>query len=176
MAVYELEGVAPKLPPDGQYWIAPNATVLGRVELESQASIWFSAVLRGDNELVLVGEGSNIQDGAVLHTDVGAPLTIGRNCTIGHQAILHSCAIGDNSLIGMGATVLNQAKIGKNCLVGAKALIPEGRIIPDNSLVVGMPGKVTRTLTGEEIELLTKSALGYAANWKRYARDFRKLG
>jgi carbonic anhydrase/acetyltransferase-like protein (isoleucine patch superfamily) len=175
MAVYELENIAPRLPPEGQYWIASNATVLGRVELRPEVSIWFSAVLRGDNELILIGEGSNVQDGAVLHTDVGVPLTVGRNCTIGHQAILHSCTVGDNSLIGMGATVLNHAKIGRNCLVGAKALVPEGRVIPDNSLVIGMPGKVTRALDREEIESLTKSALGYAANWKRYVQNLREL-
>jgi carbonic anhydrase/acetyltransferase-like protein (isoleucine patch superfamily) len=127
MGVYELNGVAPKLPPEGDYWIAHNATVLGRIEIRSGASIWFSAVLRGDNELITIGEGSNIQDGAVLHTDVGLPLTVGRNCTNGHQAILHSCTLGDNSLVGMGATVLNGAGVGNNCLIGAKALIPEGR-------------------------------------------------
>ena len=174
MGVYELEGIAPKLPPQGDYWIAHNATVLGRVELKSRASVWFSAVLRGDNELITIGEGSNIQDGAVLHTDVGLPLLVGRNCTIGHQAILHSCTVGDNSLVGMGATVLNDARIGRNCLIGAKALIPEGRTIPDNSLVIGMPGKVVRALSEEEVEGLTKSALGYAENWKRYVRSFRE--
>ena len=175
MGLYELNGVAPKLPPDGEYWIAPNASVLGRVELKSQASIWFSAVLRGDNELITIGEGSNIQDGAVLHTDVGLPLVVGRNCTIGHQAILHSCTVGDNSLVGMGATVLNGARIGCNCLIGAKALITEGRMIPDNSLVVGMPAKAVRVLSAQEIDGLAKSALGYAENWKRYVRGFRKL-
>jgi carbonic anhydrase/acetyltransferase-like protein (isoleucine patch superfamily) len=175
MGVYELNGVMPILPPEGDYWIAHNATVLGRVELKNQASIWFSAVLRGDNELITIGEGSNIQDGAVLHTDVGLPLSVGRNCTIGHQAILHSCTVGDNSLVGMGATVLNAASIGRNCLVGAKALITEGRVIPDNSLVIGMPGKVVRVLSADEIDGLTKSALGYAENWKRYVRGFREL-
>jgi carbonic anhydrase/acetyltransferase-like protein (isoleucine patch superfamily) len=175
MAVYELGGMAPKLPAQGDFWIAHNATVLGRVELKPQASVWFSAVLRGDNELILIGEGSNIQDGAVLHTDIGFPLTVGRNCTVGHQAILHSCTIGDNSLIGMGATVLNRARVGRNCLIGAKALVPEDRVIPDNSLVIGMPGKVARMLTDEEVEALTKSALGYAANWKRYVRGLSEI-
>lgn len=175
MGVYELNGVVPKLPPEGDYWIAHNATVLGRVELMSQASIWFSAVLRGDNEPITIGEGSNIQDGAVLHTDAGWPLTVGRNCTIGHQAILHSCTVGDNSLVGMGATVLNAARIGRNCLIGAKALITEGRVIPDNSLVIGMPGTVVRALSADEIDGLTKSALGYAKNWKRYVRGFREI-
>jgi carbonic anhydrase/acetyltransferase-like protein (isoleucine patch superfamily) len=168
MAVHELEGIAPKLPQKGRYWIAPNAMVVGRVDIGTDASIWFSAVVRGDQELIIVGEGSNVQDGAVLHTDAGAPLTIGRNCTVGHQAILHGCTIGDNSLIGMGATVLNHARIGRNCLIGAKALISEGRVIPDNSLVIGMPGKISRQLSPEEVEEITRSALGYAANWKRY--------
>lgn len=175
MGVYELNGVAPKLPPEGDYWIAHNATVLGRVEIRSQASIWFSAVLRGDNELITIGAGSNIQDGAVLHTDLGLPLTVGRNCTIGHQAILHSCTLGDNSLVGMGATVLNDARVGHNCLIGAKALIPEGRTIPDNSLVIGIPGKVVRVLSPDEIEGLTRSASGYAQNWKRYVRGFKEI-
>jgi carbonic anhydrase/acetyltransferase-like protein (isoleucine patch superfamily) len=175
MAVYELEGIAPKLPPQGEYWIAHSATVAGRVELKAQASVWFSAVLRGDNELILVGEGSNIQDGAVLHTDIGIGLTIGSNCTIGHQAILHGCTIGDNSLIGMGATILNHARIGRNCLIAARALIPEGRIVPDNSLVMGMPGEVKRALTENELETLTQAALDYVAKWKRYVRNFRQL-
>jgi carbonic anhydrase/acetyltransferase-like protein (isoleucine patch superfamily) len=175
MAVHELEGILPKLPGPGRYWIAPNATVIGRVEIGADVSVWFSAVLRGDQELIRVGEGSNVQDGAVLHTDPGASLTVGRNCTIGHQAILHGCSIGDNSLIGMGATVLNHARVGRNCLIGAKALITEGRVIPDNSLVIGMPGKVARELSAEEIGGITKSALGYAANWKRYVTGMKPL-
>jgi carbonic anhydrase/acetyltransferase-like protein (isoleucine patch superfamily) len=175
MGVYELDGISPKLPLEGEYWIAENATVLGKVEIKPQASIWFSAVLRGDNELVTVGEGSNIQDGAMLHTDIGAPLSIGRNCTIGHKAVLHGCTVGDNTLIGMGAAVLNHARVGRNCLIGAKALIPEGTIIPENSLVIGIPGKVKRELTSEELEALTKAAVDYVANWKRYMRSFRRL-
>jgi carbonic anhydrase/acetyltransferase-like protein (isoleucine patch superfamily) len=175
MAVYEFEGIAPKLPPRGEFWIAHNATVVGRVELRAQASVWFSAVLRGDNELILVGEGSNIQDGALLHTDPGIGLTIGRNCTIGHQAILHGCTIGDNSLIGMGATILNHANIGRNCLIAARALIPEGKVIPDNSLVMGMPGEVKRALSEKELETLGQAAIDYVAKWKRFVRDFRQL-
>jgi len=175
MAVHELEGIAPQLPGKGRYWIAPTATVVGRVEIGAGASVWFSAVVRGDQELIIVGEGSNVQDGAVLHTDAGAPLTIGRNCTVGHQAILHGCTIGDNSLIGMGATVLNHARIGRNCLIGAKALITEGRVIPDNSLVIGMPGKVNRQLSPEEVEGITRSALGYAADWKRYVTGTKTI-
>jgi carbonic anhydrase/acetyltransferase-like protein (isoleucine patch superfamily) len=173
MTVHELEGVAPKLPGKGRYWIAPTATVVGKVQIGADASVWFSAVVRGDQELIIIGEGSNVQDGAVLHTDAGAPLTIGHNCTVGHQAILHGCTIADNSLIGMGATVLNHARIGRNCLIGAKALITEGRVIPDNSLVIGMPGKVSRQLSPEEVEGITRSALGYAANWKRYVAGMK---
>ena len=146
MAIYALDGIAPELPEEGAYWIAASADVIGRVRLERNASIWFNAVLRGDNELILVGEGSNIQDGCVLHTDMGSPLTIGKNCTIGHQAMLHGCTIGENSLVGIGATILNNAVIGKNCLIGAHTLIPERKVIPDNSLVMGSPGKVVREL------------------------------
>lgn len=175
MAVHELEGILPKLPGKGRYWIAPNAVVVGRVEIGADASIWFSAVVRGDQELIVIGEGSNVQDGAVLHTDAGAPLTIGRNCTVGHQAILHGCTMGDNSLIGMGAIVLNHAWIGRNCLIGAKALITEGLAIPDNSLVIGMPGKISRRLAQEEVEGITRSALGYAANWKRYVAGMKPI-
>lgn len=169
MPFYSLDGVSPELPEEGRYWIAPGAQVIGRVRLEANASVWFGAVLRGDNELIFVGENSNIQDGAVLHTDLGAPLTIGRNCTIGHKAILHGCAIGDNSLIGMGATVLNHARIGRNCLIGANALVTEGKIIPDNSLVLGAPGKVVRELSAEAIAGLPKAAEGYVRNWRRFA-------
>jgi carbonic anhydrase/acetyltransferase-like protein (isoleucine patch superfamily) len=175
MAVHELEGIAPKLPGNGRYWIAPTATVVGRVEIGADASVWFAAVVRGDQELIIIGDCSNVQDGAVLHTDAGAPLIVGRNCTVGHQAILHGCTVGDNSLIGMGATVLNHARIGRNCLIGAKALIPEGRVIPDNSLVIGMPGKVSRQLSPGEVEGITRSALGYAANWKRYVTGTKAI-
>jgi carbonic anhydrase/acetyltransferase-like protein (isoleucine patch superfamily) len=173
MPLYTLDGVSPELPPEGQYWIAPSADIIGRVRVLNNASIWFGAVLRGDNEWIIIGQGSNIQDGCVLHTDMGAPLTIGTNCTIGHKAILHGCEIGDNSLIGMGAIVLNHAKIGRNCLIGAGALIPEGKVIPDNSLVVGQPGKIIRTLDDEAAGKLTLSAEGYQHNWKRFARGLK---
>ena len=141
MAIFALGGIQPALPEAGKYWIAPSAAVIGRVEIGLDASVWFAAVLRGDNEPIVVGDGSNIQDGCVVHTDPGTPVSIGRHCTIGHRAILHSCTIGDNTLIGMGATVLNRSRVGRNCLIGANALIPEGAIIPDGSLVMGMPGK-----------------------------------
>ena len=170
MTVYALDGISPELPDEGFYWIAPGAAVIGRVKLERMASVWFGAVLRGDNEPILVGENSNVQDACVLHTDPGAPLTIGRNCTIGHRAILHGCAIGDNTLIGMGATVLNRARIGANCLIGANALITEGKVIPDNSLVMGAPGKVVGELNAEALAKLPKSAEGYVKNWQRFVK------
>lgn len=175
MAIYALDGVAPELPEAGAYWIAASADVIGRVRLERNASIWFNAVLRGDNELILVGEGSNIQDGCVLHTDMGSPLTIGRNCTIGHQAMLHGCTIGENSLVGMGATILNNAVIGKNCLIGAHTLIPEGKVIPGNSLVIGAPGKVVRELDEAAIARLTKAASNYVRNWQRFAKGMQGI-
>ncbi|MGE3830095.1 MAG: gamma carbonic anhydrase family protein [Parvibaculaceae bacterium] len=175
MASFSLDGVSPDLPPQGEYWIAPSAAVIGRIKLERDASVWFGATLRGDNELILIGEGSNVQDGCVLHTDMGAPLTVGANCTIGHQAILHGCTVGDNSLIGMGACILNYAQIGRNCLIGAKTLIPEGKVIPDNSLVMGAPGKVVREVTPEMAEQLTRSAQNYARNWRRFASGLRAL-
>ncbi len=175
MTVYSLDGISPELPPNNEYWIAPSAVVIGKVKLEREAGIWFGAVLRGDNELILIGEGSNIQDGCVLHTDMGAPLTVGRNCTIGHKAILHGCSIGDNTLIGMGATILNHARIGRNCLVGANALIAEGKAILDNSLVMGAPGKVVREVSTELAEQLTLSAKNYVKNWRRFAAGMREL-
>ncbi len=171
--IYELGGVGPEIADPDRFWIAPNAIVLGRVILRSDASVWFGAVLRGDNEPIEIGEGSNVQDGAVLHTDPGAPLVVGRNVTIGHMAMLHGCVVGDNSLIGIGAVVLNRARIGRNCLIGAKALIPEGKEIPDNSLVIGAPGKIARVVTEAEAAGLTASALHYVANWKRYREGLR---
>ena len=170
MTVYALDGISPELPEEGEYWIAPSAVVIGKVRLERNASVWFGAVLRGDNELILVGENSNVQDACVLHTDPGAPLTIGRNCTIGHRAILHGCTIGDNTLIGMGATILNRARIGANCLIGANALITEGKVIPDNSLVMGAPGKVVGELNAEALAKRPKSAEGYVKNWQRFVK------
>jgi carbonic anhydrase/acetyltransferase-like protein (isoleucine patch superfamily) len=166
MTLYVLDGIAPEIAEDT--WIAPDANLIGRIVVESAASVWFCATLRGDNEVITLGEGSNIQENCVLHTDIGYPLTIGKGCTIGHKVMLHGCSIGDNSLIGMGATVLNGAKIGNNCLIGAGALITEGTEIPDGSLVMGVPGKVVRALDEEAIEGLRKSALGYQANMRRF--------
>ena len=173
MAIHVLDGIAPELPEEGAYWIAASADVIGRVRLERNASVWFNAVLRGDNELIWLGEGSNIQDGCVLHTDMGSPLTVGRNCTIGHQAMLHGCTIGENTLVGIGATILNGAVIGKNCLIGAHTFIPERKVIPDNSLVMGAPGKVVRELDAEGVARLSAAAASYVRNWKRFAKGMR---
>jgi len=175
MTIYALADKKLQLPPEGEYWIAPNAVVLGDVSLGRGASIWFGAVLRGDNDPITIGENSNIQDGSVLHTDVGEPLTIGRDVTVGHLAMLHGCEIGDNTLIGIGAVVLGRARIGSNCLIGANTLITEGKVIPDNSLVMGQPGKVVRRLEPGQIDALTASAQHYVQNWKRYAAGLRPL-
>ena len=175
VTLYQLGDFKPTVPEDGAYWVAPNASLIGKVILGQDASVWFGAVLRGDNEPLTIGDRTNIQEGSTLHTDMGAPLTIGADCTIGHNVILHGCTIGENSLIGMGAVVLNHAKIGRNCLIGAKALIPEGKVIPDNSLVMGMPGKVVRELDEEAINKLRRSAANYVANWKRFAFELKAL-
>ena len=153
------------------FWVAPNAVVIGDVSLKKNASVWFGAVLRGDNDPIILGENSNIQDNSVCHTDDGMPLIIGNNVTVGHKVILHSCTVGDNSLIGMGSTVLNKAKIGNNCLVGANALVTEGKEFPDNSLIVGSPAKVKRELTDMEKKIIKLSALHYVENMKRYSKD-----
>ncbi|PQO24478.1 gamma carbonic anhydrase family protein [Rhodobacteraceae bacterium WD3A24] len=166
--LWEFDGWRPALPDDGDCWIAPDANVIGRVVLETGASVWFASTLRGDNEEIRVGRGSNVQENCVLHTDMGYPLTIGADCTIGHKAMLHGCTIGDGSLVGMGATVLNGARIGRGCLIGAGALITEGKEIPDASLVMGAPGKVVRTLDAEAIAGLLDSAEGYRAKMRRF--------
>ncbi|MPL73692.1 carbonic anhydrase/acetyltransferase-like protein (isoleucine patch superfamily) [Rhodobacter sp. 140A] len=172
--IYELDGVRPEL---GQgAWVAPDANLIGKVVLEDAASVWFGCTLRGDNEEIRVGRGSNVQENVVCHTDMGYPLVIGPDCTIGHKAMLHGCIIGAGSLIGMGATILNGAKIGRGCLIGAGALIPEGKEIPDFSLVMGAPGKVVRSLDDAAQEKLLKSAAHYRANAARYARGLRALG
>lgn len=173
MTVYALGDWTLDPPADGQYWVAPSAQVMGRVRMKSNASVWFGAVVRGDNEWITIGENSNVQDNSVLHTDPGCPLDIGTGVTIGHLVMLHGCTIGDNSLVGIGSVVLNRVRIGTNCLIGAKTLIPEGKVIPDNSLVLGSPGRVVRTLSPEEIEGLKLSAAVYVENWKRFARTLR---
>ncbi|EDM70874.1 transferase hexapeptide protein [Roseobacter sp. AzwK-3b] len=166
MTLYALDGLAPTIAEDT--WIAPDANVIGRVILQDAASIWFGCTLRGDNEGIVIGAGSNVQENTVMHTDPGCPLTIGAGCTIGHKAMLHGCTIGDNTLVGMGATILNRAVIGRNCLIGAGALITEGKEIPDNSLVVGSPGRVIRTLDEAAIEGLRESARNYQRNMRRF--------
>ena len=164
--IYTLDGTAPEIAEDS--WIAPDANLIGRVVIEAGASVWFGATLRGDNEEVRVGRGSNVQENCVFHTDMGYPLTIGENCTIGHKAMLHGCTIGDGSLIGMGATVLNGAVIGPGCLIGAGALIGEGKEIPEGSLVMGMPGKVVRALDADARAGLIASAVHYQENMRRF--------
>ncbi|ATR82014.1 gamma carbonic anhydrase family protein [Pseudomonas sp. FFUP_PS_473] len=154
-----------------QSWAAPTATLIGKVRLQAGASVWFGAVLRGDNELIDIGENSNVQDGTVMHTDMGSPLTIGKGVTIGHNAMLHGCTVGDYSLIGINAVILNGVRIGKHCIIGANALIPEGKEIPDGSLVMGSPGKVVRELTEAQMKMLEASAAHYVHNAQRYARD-----
>jgi carbonic anhydrase/acetyltransferase-like protein (isoleucine patch superfamily) len=175
MPIYSLDGNAPLLPQPDRFWIAPDAHVIGRVRLGLDVGVWFGAVLRGDNEPIDIGEASNIQEGAVLHTDEGAPLTVGVGCTIGHRAILHGCTIGENSLVGMGATVLNHARIGRNCLIGANALITEGKEFPDNSLIVGAPAKAIRALDEAAVERLRWSSRNYVENWKRFAKGMRRI-
>jgi carbonic anhydrase/acetyltransferase-like protein (isoleucine patch superfamily) len=175
MLPYALDGISPSLPGPDQCWVAPDAVLIGRVILLPGASVWFKAVLRGDNEPITVGENTNIQDGSILHTDMGAPLTLGANVTVGHRVMLHGCTVGDNSLIGIGATVLNHARIGRNCLIGAHSLIPEGKEIPDNSLVMGSPGKIIREVSPEQAQVLAASALHYVENWKRYAAGMRAV-
>lgn len=164
--IYALDGIAPQIDPLA--WVADSATLIGKVVIEAEASVWFGAVIRGDNEEIRVGAGSNVQENSVLHTDMGYPLTIGANCTIGHKAMLHGCTIGDGTLIGMGATILNGARIGSGCLIGACALITEGKEIPDGSLVMGSPGKVVRQLDQTARARLLASATSYQQNARRF--------
>ncbi|WP_426112186.1 gamma carbonic anhydrase family protein [Pseudomonas sp. DSP3-2-2] len=158
---------------DPDSWVAPNAVLIGKVKLEAGASVWFSAVLRGDNELIHIGENSNVQDGTVMHTDMGSPLEIGKGVTIGHNVMLHGCSVDDYSLIGINSVILNGAKIGKYCIIGANSLIGEGKVIPDGSLVMGSPGKVVRELTDIQKKMLEASAAHYVHNARRYARDLQ---
>ena len=174
MAVYELDGTQPRVADSA--WVADSAQVMGNVVLGEDSSVWFGTVIRGDTETITVGRGSNIQDASVLHADIGKPLTIGDNVTVGHQVMLHGCTIGDESLIGIGAIVLNGAKIGKNCLVGAGALVTEGKEFPDGSMIIGSPAKVVRQLTPEQMEGLRLSALHYIENARRFKSGLRKIG
>ncbi len=175
MTVYALGEVAPQFPGE-DYWIAPTAAVMGNVKLLKNASVWFGATIRGDNELITIGENSNVQDGSVLHTDPGAPLTIGTDVTVGHLVMLHGCTIGDNTLVGIGSVILNRARIGKNCLIGANTFIGEGKEIPDNSMVLGAPGKVIRQIDEKMAAVLKGSAQHYVDNWKRYRAELRTVG
>jgi carbonic anhydrase/acetyltransferase-like protein (isoleucine patch superfamily) len=169
MTCFALDGVRVMTPGEGRYWIAPNAIVIGKVEICEEASVWFGAVVRGDNELIRIGARSNVQDGAVLHTDPGFPLDIGSDCTIGHLVMLHGCTIGRGSLVGIGSIVLNGARIGEECLVGANTLITEGKEFPPRSMIMGSPGKVVRELREEEVKRFQGAAERYVGNWKRYA-------
>lgn len=173
--LYRLGELTPELPADGDYWIAPGAHVIGQVRLGSGSSIWFGAVLRGDNEPIDIGAGTNIQENCVLHVDPGCPLTIGANCTIGHKATVHGCTIGDGSLIGMGAIVLNGARIGKNCLIGAGALVTEGTVVPDGTLMVGAPAKPKKQLSTTQIAGLMRSAEVYKANKDRFENELAPI-
>jgi len=173
MTVYALGDLQPAV--DNDAWVAPDANVIGNVVLEAGSSVWFGSTLRGDNEPIHVGAGSNVQENCVFHSDLGFPLRVGVNCTIGHKVMLHGCTIGDNTLIGMGATILNGAKIGKNCLIGAGALVTENKVIPDGSLIMGAPGKVVRQLDEQAIQMLTASALHYTENAARFRRDLKPL-
>lgn len=173
MTLYALDGAVPELAEDA--WVAPDANVIGKVKLAAGASVWFGSTLRGDNELISVGEASNLQENVVCHTDMGFPLTIGANVTVGHKAMLHGCTVGEGSLIGMGATVLNGAVIGKGCLIGAGALVTEGKVIPDGSLVMGAPGKVVRELDAAAKQRLVASALHYRENAARFRAGLREI-
>jgi carbonic anhydrase/acetyltransferase-like protein (isoleucine patch superfamily) len=175
MTIYKLGDKKPIFPDSGNYWVADSADIIGDIELLENASVWFNAVLRGDNERITIGENSNVQDGSVLHTDMGFPLTLGSHVVIGHKVMLHGCSIGDNSLVGIGATVLNGAKIGKNCLIGAHALVGEGKEIPDNSMVLGMPGKIVRNLEDSNADLMQAMAQHYVDNWRRYKAELTEI-
>lgn len=174
MAIYELDGVAPEVAASA--WVADSAEVMGNVQLAEDASIWFGAVLRGDCESISIGEGSNIQDASVLHADAGVPLTLGENVSVGHQVMLHGCTVGDGSLIGIGAVVLNHAKIGKNCLVGAGALVTEGKEFPDGSMILGSPAKAVKQLSPEQIAGLQHIAAHYVENAQQYRKGLKKIG
>ena len=176
MAIYELDGQSPDLPEQGRYFVADTATVIGKIRLKPGASVWFGAVLRGDNEWIEIGENSNVQDNCTCHTDLGFPLTIGANCTVGHNVILHGCTIEDGALIGMGSIVMNGARIGRNSVVGAGAIVTEGKVFPENSLILGAPARVARTLEPAQIAAMSGAAKFYAANGPRFAKGMKKIG
>ena len=175
MPIYSLDGIAPEFPASGNYWVAPDAVIIGRVTLKEGASVWFGSVLRGDNEPIVIGEGTNIQENCVLHTDPGFPMTLGANVTVGHMATLHGCTVGDGSLIGMGATVLNGARIAEHCLVGSKALVTEGKAFEPFSLIVGAPAKVARQLDAAAAERVKATAEHYQHNYLRFAKGLKRI-
>jgi carbonic anhydrase/acetyltransferase-like protein (isoleucine patch superfamily) len=175
MPLYSLDDVSPVLPDDGRYWIAPDAHVIGKVRLGLDASVWFGSVLRGDNEWIEIGEATNIQESCLLHTDMGFPMTIAAGCTIGHHAVLHGCTLGENSLVGMGATILNGAKIGANSIVGANSLVTENKQFPDNALIVGSPARAIRSIDGEAVERLKWAARHYVENWQRFSSRMKRI-
>jgi len=174
--IYELDGQKPDFPEEGRYWVAPSASVIGKVRLKVDCSIWFGAVLRGDNEWIELGERSQIQDNSTLHTDIGFPISIGPDCVIGHNVVLHGCTIGPRALVGMGAIVLNGARIGAGCLVGAGALVTEGKSFPERSLIVGSPARAVRTLDEAAALQIAAGADFYVRNFKRYAKGMKPLG
>lgn len=175
MTVYALDDLTPVLPPAGRYWVAPGAHVIGQARLGLDVNVWFGAVIRADNDVIEIGDGTNIQEHCLLHADPGFPIRIGKGCVIGHHAIVHGCTIGDGVLLGMGATVINGAKIGNNCLVGAHSLVTEGKEFPDGMLIMGTPAKAVRPVAPEVIENIRKDAVKYAERAKRYAKGLRPI-
>lgn len=173
MPLYEIDGIRPELPANGEYWIAPNAVLIGRVRLLRNASVWFGAVLRGDNEWITVGDNSNVQDLSVIHTDPGQPTVIGSDVTVGHRVILHSTSIGDGTLVGMGSTLLTGSRIGRNCLVGANTLVTEGKEFGDNTMVLGVPARAARSLRDGELTLLKMSSASYVHNHQRFRSEMK---
>lgn len=173
MALYELDGKRVATPGPGRYWVAPNATVIGNVEIGEDASVWFGSIVRGDNERIMIGARVNIQEACVLHTDPGYPMTIGEGVTIGHMVMLHGCTIGRGALIGIGSIIMNGAEIGEECLIGSNTLIAEGKKIPPRSMVLGSPGKIIRTLSEEDVQRFGAIAGRYVANWQRFARGLK---
>ncbi len=176
MPIYELDGIRPEFPADGSYWVAATATVIGKVRLKHDASLWFGAVARGDNEWIEIGERSNIQDNCTLHTDPGFPLTVGPNTLVGHNVVLHGCTVGQNALIGMNAVLMNGARVGNNSVVGASALLTEGKSFPDKSLIVGSPARVVRTLDPAALALIARDVDVYVRHWKHYIKALKRIG